>query len=63
MPPLPCMLVCAFSSANCTRDRGCSVHPAFPAPLVFRGGRKRRKARAHFSRENAGAYPLAVWPL
>ena len=27
-----CMLVCAFLCANCTRDRGCSVHPAFPAP-------------------------------
>ena len=29
-------------------------------PLFFRGGRKLRKARAHFSRENAAAYPLAV---
>jgi hypothetical protein len=27
-----CMLVCAFFCANCTRDRGCSAHPAFPAP-------------------------------
>jgi hypothetical protein len=28
---------CAPSYAqNCTRDRGCSAHPAFPAPLVFR---------------------------
>jgi hypothetical protein len=26
------MLVCAFFCAHCTRDRGCSVHPAFPAP-------------------------------
>src|SRR6266853_6508815 len=26
------MLVCAFLCAFCTRDRGCSVHPAFPAP-------------------------------
>jgi hypothetical protein len=32
-----CMLVCAFLSASCTRDRGCSKHPAFPAPSHFRG--------------------------
>src|SRR5882672_3135052 len=27
-----CMLVCVFLCASCTRDRGCSVHPVFPAP-------------------------------
>jgi hypothetical protein len=27
-----CMLVCVFCAQFCTRDRGCSVHPAFPAP-------------------------------
>ena len=32
-----CMLVCAFPCASCTRDRGCSVHPAFPAPSDFEG--------------------------
>jgi hypothetical protein len=32
-----CMLVCAFSVRNCTRDRGCSVHPVFPAPSDFGG--------------------------
>src|ERR1700731_2187994 len=26
------MLVCVFYIAFCTRDRGCSAHPAFPAP-------------------------------
>jgi hypothetical protein len=26
------MLVCAFYLRFCTRDRGCSKHPAFPAP-------------------------------
>src|SRR2546426_5842888 len=31
------MLVCAFLCANCTRDRGCSVHPVFPAPSDFEG--------------------------
>src|ERR1700709_933682 len=25
------MLVCAFPYPFCTRDRGCSAHPAFPA--------------------------------
>src|SRR3954470_16938392 len=30
---LPCMLVCSFVCANRTRDRGCSKHPVFPAPL------------------------------
>src|SRR5712691_12948677 len=28
------MLVCAFLCASCTRDRGCSAHPVFPAPSV-----------------------------
>ena len=27
-----CMLVCAFALRTCTRDRGCSQHPVFPAP-------------------------------
>ena len=27
-----CMLVCASHTISCTRDRGCSKHPAFPAP-------------------------------
>ena len=30
------MLVCAFLVRNCTRNRGCSVHPVFPAPSLFR---------------------------
>jgi hypothetical protein len=29
----------------CTRDRGCSAHPAFPAPSIF-GGTTKRKPRA-----------------
>ena len=27
---------CAFCFAYCTRDRGCSAHPVFPAPSDFR---------------------------
>src|SRR3954467_2538823 len=33
-----CMLVCAFCCARCTRDRGCSAHPVFPAPSAFQEG-------------------------
>jgi hypothetical protein len=33
-----CMLVCAFFCATCTRDRGCGVHPVFPAPSVLDEG-------------------------
>src|SRR5665213_4570613 len=32
-----CMLVCAFPVHQCTRDRGCSAHPVFPAPSFRRG--------------------------
>ncbi len=28
---------CAHQLLHCARDRGCSVHPAFPAPSHFRG--------------------------
>jgi hypothetical protein len=31
----------------CTRDRGCSAHPAFPAPSFFLEGVNQCKARAH----------------
>ena len=40
------MLVCAFFCATCTRDRGCSVHPAFPAPSVWRVRKFDSKPRA-----------------
>jgi len=32
--PLPCMLVCAFLGANCTRDRGCSSTRSSLRPLI-----------------------------
>src|SRR2546423_13935542 len=31
------MLVCAYNAQFGTRDRGCSAHPAFPAPSLLRG--------------------------
>ena len=40
------MLVCAPSCAHCTRDRGCSAHPAFPAPSLLRGAKITCKPRA-----------------
>jgi hypothetical protein len=50
-----CMLVCIFLCASGTRDRGCSEHPAFPAPSLLRernfqqasGARRRENANAH----------------
>src|SRR6266511_6295896 len=43
-----CMLVCAFAMCICTRDRGCSVHPVFPAPSDFQEGKRRCKPRADY---------------
>ena len=38
MPPLNLYArVRFFTRAFCTRDRGCSAHPAFPAPSSFEG--------------------------
>jgi hypothetical protein len=42
-----CMLVCALLCANCTRDRGCSAHPVFPAPSRFRRVERPGATRAH----------------
>ena len=41
-----CMLVCAFLSASCTRDRGCSRHPAFPAPSDSQEGTSKQASGA-----------------
>ena len=38
--PLTCMLVCANVHFLGTRDRGCSAHPAFPAPSVLQEGQR-----------------------
>ena len=54
--PLTCMLVCAISCAILgTRDRGCSAHPAFPAPSISREGQRICKPRAKTRRENGHA--------
>jgi hypothetical protein len=52
-----CMLVCAFLVRNCTRDRGCSVHPVFPAPSILREGQRTMQNSGERCRENAKPYP------
>src|ERR1700758_504029 len=67
------MLVCSFLFSICTRDRGCSAHPVFPAPSLE--GRLRPswdRLRPHFCgpmnlqnsgaacRENADLYPDVI---
>src|SRR5258708_12818138 len=50
------MLVCVFLCAYCTRDRGCSAHPAFPAPSLLSRGTKFTQSSGASRRENAGAH-------
>src|SRR2546430_2394167 len=45
------MLVCAYNAQFGTRDRGCSAHPAFPAPSIFEGGKEFCITRAKSRRE------------
>jgi hypothetical protein len=47
LPPLNLYARVRFFVHFCTRDRGCSAHPAFPAPSVHSEGGNRRKTRAH----------------
>ena len=51
------MLVCALLSI-CTRDRGCSVHPAFPAPSVPGGAKLTLNSGAMVPRER-GVAPVS----
>jgi hypothetical protein len=53
-----CMLVCALSCAHCTRDRGCSKHPAFPAPLS--SGRMILQTSGATCRENADTHSVVI---
>src|SRR4051794_8287437 len=46
MPPLHLYARVHFLCARRTRDRGCSAHPAFPAPSDFFWARCYRKIRA-----------------
>src|SRR6266446_3395015 len=53
-----CMLVCVFLCALCTRDRGCSVHLAFPAPSDFEGV----KITAQLGRMGVARMRNRIWP-
>jgi hypothetical protein len=52
-----CMLVCALPCAHCTRDRGCSAHPVFPAPSL---GESFGHASGALRREIAKLYPPSL---
>src|SRR6185436_3600302 len=56
--PLPCMLVCAKCATFGTRDRGCSAHPAFPAPSLQERRKRICKSSGETRRENADAHSL-----
>ena len=47
---------CALSFYPCTRDRGCSAHPAFPAPSLWRDNDMQTSGAMR--RENAGVWLL-----
>ena len=53
-----CMLVCATLRTYCTRDRGCSKHPAFPAPSSLWADDLAKLGRT--CRENAEVCSLVV---
>ena len=48
---------CAFFWALCTRDRGCSAHPAFPAPSAHRARARLTQHPGRSRRGNADARP------
>src|ERR1700730_13758374 len=52
------MLVCVFFARFCTRDRGCSAHPAFPAPSCSLGGGNRTQTSGATRREIADVHLL-----
>src|SRR6185369_9262652 len=54
------MLVCPFVCANRTRDRGCSKHPVFPAPSVFRRGQTKTQTSGEIRREIAASYSTVI---
>src|SRR4029453_12279898 len=55
-----CMLVCAFAMCIGTRDRGCGVHPVFPAPSFQVEGNETLKPRVkHAARSRKHAHVIA----
>src|ERR1700716_4397217 len=53
------MLVCTLFDASRTRDRGCSAHPVFPAPLIS-GGTTKCKTPGRTCREKAKLYRAVI---
>ncbi len=51
-----CMLVCAFLSASCTRDRGCQPAPGIPCALRFLEGKLRASLGCNAPRECGGVF-------
>ena len=54
------MLVCVFFPQFCTRDRGCSAHPAFPAPSFSKRLRQFLAGSDASRRENAEAVSFVI---
>jgi len=44
--------------ARCTRDRGCSAHPVFPAPSVLEEGNEDANLGRYVSRDREGVFCL-----
>ena len=55
-PSVPVCSCACFVCANRTRDRGCSVHPVFPAPSSLREGQTRMQTSGATCREKAKSY-------
>src|SRR6266702_4480789 len=54
LPPLNLYARVRFFAQSCTRDRGCSAHPAFPAPSVLEGGNVPAKLGRNPPRDREG---------
>jgi hypothetical protein len=54
-----CMLVCVCLCIPCTRDRGCSKHPAFPAPSRL-GDKEFQQSSGAVRRENADTHSPVI---
>jgi hypothetical protein len=57
MPPLDLYARVRILLCSCTRDRGCGVHPAFPAPSFFKGERYMQASGAS-RREIVDSHPF-----
>ena len=54
------MLVCVFYVHLCTRDRGCSVHPVFPAPSIPWEGQRTMQNSGERCREKERPYQFVI---